>query len=74
MYKVLKGIGKIKREDNKLTLVKFKFSMEGNSELKQEEISSLSETAKYFFHFTKRFGQNEKQRMAVGVWIRKDPL
>lgn len=58
--KVLKGIEKMKTEDSKLTLVKLKFSMKGYSELKQEKVSSLLETAKYFFHFIKSFGENKK--------------
>ena len=49
--KVLKGIEKMKREDKKLTVVKLKFYVKGYSELKQEEISSLSKTTKDFFSF-----------------------
>ena len=41
----------MKREDNILTLAKLKFSMKGYSELKQEEISWLLETAFLFIFF-----------------------
>ena len=66
----------MKREDNILTLAKLKFSMKGYSELKQEEISSLLETAFLFifFHSIKSFGKNEKQKMVVGVWMLEDPI
>ena len=49
--RILKGILKMKKEDNKLTLVQLKFS-----ELQQEEIQQLLEIAKDFFHFIKSFG------------------
>ena len=56
--KVFKGIEKMKREDKKLTVVKLKFYVKGYSELKQEEISSLSKTTKDFFHFINCFMHN----------------
>lgn len=46
--------------------------MKGYSELKQEEISLLSENPKDIFHFIKSFGENEKQK--AGVWILEDPI
>ena len=71
---MLKRIEKIKREDKKLALVRLKFAMKRYSEFKQNEISALSETARDFFHFVKSFGESEKQKTSVCVWMLEDPI
>ena len=46
---ILLGIEKMDRSDNKITLCKIKFNMRAYKKLSQEEIHSLSETARNFF-------------------------
>ena len=36
--------------------------MKGYSELKQHDITAISETTKKFFHFVMSFSENEKQK------------
>ena len=58
--KVLKGLELADRKDNKLTIIKLKFSMGGYDRLIEKEIHELSETAQDFFHLIHSFGRNEK--------------
>ena len=43
------------REDNKITLVKIKLSMNTCKNLSNKEIENLSDTARDFFHFVQSF-------------------
>ena len=58
--KVLKGIELANRKDDKITLIKLKFSVNGYYNLTAIEIDKLSETAQDFFHPIYCFGKNEK--------------
>ena len=72
--KVLKGIELANRKDDKITLIKLKFSMNGYYNLTAIEIDKLSETAQDFFHLIYCFGKNEKITNFVNVWMLEDPL
>ena len=48
--KILLGIEKMDRSDKKITLCKIKFNMGAYKQLSQEEIESLSETARNLFY------------------------
>lgn len=52
-----KGIEKMTKTDNKLTLVKINFSLKAFATLKSGEFESLSKTAQVFFHFIESFGK-----------------
>ena len=49
--KILNGIEKMTRTDKKLMLVNIKFSMDAYKNLNKNELDSLSNTARDFFHF-----------------------
>ena len=72
--KVLKGIELANRKDDKIILIKLKFSMNGYYNLTAIEIDKLSETAQDFFHLIYCFGKNEKITNFVNVWMLEDPL
>lgn len=57
--KVLKGIEKIDKTDQKLTLQKSKFSITGYKGLTNNNIMLLSETARDFLHLLEGFGKDE---------------
>ena len=57
--KVLKWLELSNRKDNKLTLVKLKYSMNGCDKLTEREINELLETAPNFCHLIQSFAQNE---------------
>ena len=70
--KVIKGIEKIERKDNKLTLIKLRFSVKNFCELKDNEKLSLSETAQDLSHFIENFGRYENQ-VNVNMWMLEGP-
>ena len=72
--KILLGIEKMDRSDNKITLCKIKFNMSAYKKLSQEEIDALSETARNFFYFIHAFGKKLKLRSFVNVWMVEDRL
>ena len=72
--KILLGIEKMDRSDNKITLCKIKFNMGAYKKLSQEEIHSLSETARNFFYFIHAFGIKLKLRSFVHVWMVEDSM
>ena len=49
--KILVGIDKTDRSDNKITLCKIKFNLGACKQLSADEILSLSDTARNFFYF-----------------------
>ena len=57
--KVLKGIEKMNRVDQKLTLQKLKVSMVHYQNLPEPETKSLSKTAKDLFHLLETFSKNK---------------
>ena len=68
-----KGIEKIRKTDNKLTLVKINFSLKAFPILKSGEFESLSKTAQVFFHFIESFGKLHQLKDFVCVWMLEDP-
>ena len=72
--KILIGIDKMDRTDDKITLCKIKFSLSACKELSEDEILSLSETARHFFYFIQSFGNKLKLRSFLNIWMVEDRL
>ena len=72
--KILLGIEKMDRWDKKITLCKIKFNMGAYKQLSQEEIESLSETARNSFYFINAFGIKLKLRSFVNGWRVEDRI
>ena len=72
--KVLKGIELADQKDNKLTLVKLKFSMNSYKNLAKNKTKKLSETAQDLFHMIHNLGKNENITNFVNVWMLEDPI
>ena len=72
--KSLKGIDKMDRIDQKLTLDKLKISMGSYKALSNAEILSLSEASRHFFQLLERFGKNENLTKFVNIWLLEDPI
>ena len=72
--KILIGIDKMDRTDKKLTLCKIKFSLSACKELTEDEILSLSDTARQFFYFVQSFGNKLKLRSFLNIWMLEDRL
>ena len=66
---ILIGIEKMDRTDNKITLCKVKFNLSACKNLTENEINSLSETARNFFYFIQAFGIKPKLRGFVNIWM-----
>ena len=62
------------RTDNKITLCKVKFNLSACKNLTENEINSLSETARNFFYFIQAFGIKLKLRGFVNIWMVEDRL
>ena len=72
--KMLVEIDKMNRTDKKITLCKVKFSLSACKELTEDEILSLSDTARQFFYFVQSFGNKLKLRSFVNIWMVEDRL
>ena len=72
--KVLKWLELADKKDDKLTLIKRKFSMNGYKKLAEKEIFNLSSAAKGFFHLICSFGKNKNIKNFVNVWMLEDPI
>ena len=72
--KILVGIDKMDRTDNKITLFKVKFNLGNCKDLTEDEIMSLSVTARQFFYFVQSFGNKLKLRSVVNIWMVEDRL
>ena len=72
--KILIGIVKMDRTDNKLTLCKIKFNLGACKHLTKDEIDSLSNTSRNFFYFIQAFGIKLKLRGFVNTWMVEDRL
>ena len=72
--KILIGIVKMNRTDNKLTLCKIKFNLGACKHLTKDEIDSLSDTSRNFFYFIQAFGIKLKLRGFVNTWMVEDRL
>ena len=65
--KILTGIEKIDKTDNKITLCKVKFNLSACKNLTENEINYLRETARDFFYFIQAFGTKLKLRGYVNI-------
>ena len=72
--KILIGIEKMDRTDDKITLFKVKFNLSTCKKLSENEVSSLSEKAQNVFYFFQAFGIKLKLRGFVNIWIVEDRL
>ena len=66
--KILKGLELADQKDNKLTLVKLKFSINSYENMAESERKKLSETAQGFLHLIHSFRKNEIITNFVNVW------
>ena len=72
--KILLGIEQMNRLDNKITLCKIKFNLVACKDLTEEEIDSLSDTARKFFRFFQAFGIKLKLSSFVNIWMVEDRI
>ena len=72
--KILVGIDKMDRKDNKITLCKIKFDLAACKQLSEAEKISLSDTARTFFYFIQTFGNRLKLRSFLNIWMVEDRL
>ena len=72
--KILIGIDKMDRTDDKITLCKIKFNLGACKHLTEDEIKFLSDTARNFFYFIQAFGIKLKLRSFVNIWMVEDRL
>ena len=72
--KILIGIDKMNRSDKKITLCKIKFNLSACKQLSEDEIISLSDTARNFFYFIQTFGNKLKLRSFLNIWMVEDRL
>ena len=70
----LLGVENMTRTDNKITLCKIHFNLGACKTLSENEIHSLSETARNFFRFVQAFGIKLKLRNFVNIWMVEDRL
>ena len=62
------------RSDNKITLCKIKFNLGACKQLSEDEILSLSDTARDFFYFVQAFRNKLKLRSFLNIWMVEDRL
>ena len=72
--KILPGVKKMTRTDNKITLCKIRFNLGACKTLLEEEIDSLSDTARNLFRSIQAFGIKLKLRNFVNIWMVEDRL
>ena len=71
---ILNGTEKTDRTDDKITLCKIKFNLGACKDLTEDEIISLSDTARNFFYLIQAFGIKLKLRIFVNIWMVEDRL
>ena len=72
--KILLGVEKMTRTDINITLCTIWFNLGACKMLSEEEIDSLSDTARNFFRFIFAFGIKLKLRNVVNIWMVEDRL
>ena len=72
--KILVGIDKMDRSDNKITLCKIKFNLGACKQLTEGEILSLSDIARNFSYFVQAFGNKLKLRSFLNVGMVEDRI
>ena len=71
---ILIGTEKTDRTDDKITLCKIKFNLGACKDLTEDEIISLSDTARNFFYSIQAFGIKLKLRIFVNIWMVEERL
>ena len=71
---ILNGTEKTDRTDDKITLCKIKFNLGACKDLTEDEIISLSDTARNFFYLIQAFGIKLKLRIFVNIWMVEERL
>ena len=71
---ILIGTEKIDRTDDKITLCKIKFNLGACKDLTEDEIISLSDTARNFSYLIQAFGIKLKLRIFVNIWMVEERL
>ena len=74
VQQILLGIEKMDRADNKVILCKICFNLGACTTLSQDEVGSLSDTARNFFRFIQAFGIKLKLRHFVNISMVEDRL
>ena len=74
VQQILLGIEKMDRADNKVTLCKICFNLGACTTLSQDEVGSLSDTARNFFRFIQTLGIKLKLRHFVNISMVEDRL
>ena len=72
--KILVGIDKMDRSDNKITLCKIKFNLGACKQLTEDKILSVSNTARNFFYFVQAFRNKLKLRRFLNIWRVEDRI
>ena len=72
--KILVGIDKMDKSDQKITLYKIKFNLGACKRLSTNEINSLSDTGRDFFYFIQAFGIKLKLKSFVNIWVVEDRI
>ena len=72
--KILLGVEKMTRTDNKISLCKVRFNLGACKSLSEEEVNSLSDTARNFFRFVQAFQIKLKLRNFVNIWMVEDRI
>ena len=72
--KILVGIDKMDKSDQKITLCKIKFNLGACKKLSKNEISSLSDASRDFFYFIQAFGTRLDLKSFVNIWMVEDTI
>ena len=72
--RILRGVEKMTKIDNKITLCKIRFELGACKSLSEEEFDSLSDKARNFFQFVQAFGIKLKLRNFVNIWMAEDRM
>ena len=70
----MRGVEKMTKIDNKITLCKIYFNLGACKSLSEEEFDSLSDKARNFFQFVQAFGIKLKLRNFVNIWMAEDRM
>ena len=70
--KILFGMEKMTRTDNKITFFNIRFNLNACKNLSVDEFDALSDTASNFFYFIQAFGSKLKLRNFVNIWMVED--
>ena len=72
--KILFGVEKMTRTDNKITLCNIRFNLNACKNSSKKGLDGLSNTAHNFFHFVQAFGNKLKLRNFINIWMVEDRI